>query len=91
MASRCCKGARGVTHCTHKVSQRCRERIIARFSFTSTVWFSFMSRDGARAMLARALGESAPATVRTPAFTLIRLKRTTRADDVDVWQHVVPL
>jgi hypothetical protein len=54
MASRCCEGARGVTHCRRMVSQHCRERIIVRFPFTSTGWFPSMSRGGARAMLARA-------------------------------------
>jgi hypothetical protein len=57
-ASRCREGAlttsRGITHCTHVVSQRCRERMIARIPLTSTGWFPSMSRGGARAMLARA-------------------------------------
>jgi hypothetical protein len=38
-ASRCREGAlttsRGITHCTHMASQRCRERIIAKFPLTS--------------------------------------------------------
>jgi hypothetical protein len=45
--------SRGITHCTHMIWQRCRERIIARFLLTSAGWLSFISRGGARTMLAR--------------------------------------
>jgi hypothetical protein len=83
--------SRGITYCTHMVSQRCRERIIVRFPLTSTGRSPSMSRGGARAILARAWGESAPAAVRTPAFALTRLKRTTRANDVNAQEHIVSL